>query len=205
VRRWQKQSRLVPPFSSVLGGNIGWFLVGLAGLYVYHSYLNYHSRFGKSTAFVQGKAFAAKNVILLVDESGSMKAHYEGNEYFPDTEPILQKQLEQLRASGISVGERHRPLGFGFSVVGHQRNALHTLDAALQENPTADAVYLFSDFDPTNVPYEPDYSDSDGYARLRELLRKGHRRLYLGTVRKQPDRKLIQITKESGGDVIQSK
>lgn len=152
-------------------------------------------------ALVEGKPFAAKSVILLVDASGSMHSHNEGGKHFPDTEPILQKQLEKLRASGIFIGDRLSPLGFGFSVSGHTRNALHALEEALRRNPNGDAVYLFSDFDRTNVPYEPDSSDADGYARLSVLLRQGN----LGAVRKQPDPELLRIARESGGDLIESK
>jgi hypothetical protein len=203
LRRWQ--TRLTHPLRLALCGATGWFLAGVAFLYVYHAYLNYHSRFGKPVALVEGKAFTAKNVILLVDTSGSMRAHDEDNKHFPDTEPILQRQLERLQTSGISVGDRFGAQGFGFSVVGDASNGLHSLEAALQRNPNADTIYLFSDFDPTNVPYPPDFSDADGYARLREVLRQGHRRLYIGTVRKQPDRELIRIARESGGDLIESK
>jgi hypothetical protein len=197
VRRWKKQARLLHPVSSALGGNFGWFLIGLASLYVYHSYLNYHSRFAKPTAFINGKALTATNVVLVIDNSGSMKG----------TEERITQLRQRLQSAGISVAAEKRSDGFGFGVATPRArdNALYFLEEALRQSPGADAVYLFSDFDPTDRPYEPDFSDIAGYARLRELLQQGRRRLYLGTVRTQPGEELIRIAKESGGDVIESK
>jgi hypothetical protein len=197
VRRWQKQSRLVHPFGGVLSGSVGWFLIGLTGLYVYHSYLDYHSGFGRRTTFVDGRAVTATNIILLIDNSGSMRG----------TEQRIRDLRERLRRSGISIGSEKRPDGFGFGVAtpGARENALSYLEEALRENPAADAIYVFSDFDPTFESYPPDESNPAGYARLREILRQGHRRLYLGTVRNLPSEQLIRIARESGGDVIESK
>jgi hypothetical protein len=197
VRRWQKQSRLDHPFSGALSASFGWFLIGLAGLYVYHSYLDYHSKFGRPTTFVDGRALTATNVVLLIDNSGSMRG----------TEQRIQDLRERLQRAGISIGSEKRSDGFGFGVAtrGAPENALHYLEEALRENPAADAIYVFSDFDPTSESYPPDESNAAGYARLREILRQRHRRLYLGTVRMLPTEPLIRIARESGGDVIQSK
>jgi hypothetical protein len=79
------------------------------------------------------------------------------------------------------------------------------LEQALQTHPDVDAIYLFSDFDPTNEPYKSDFNDPAGYARLRDLLRQGRRRLYLGTVRLKPPEPLVRIALESGGDLISSR
>lgn len=197
VRHWRRQSHLVHPLSNVLGGALGWFLIGLASLYVYHSYLDYHSRFARPTAFINGKALTATNVVLVIDGSGSMRG----------TEEKIRQLRERLQSAGISVGAEKRADGFGFGVATPRArdNSLYYLEEALRQDPAADAVYLFSDFDPTNEIYDPDLSDAAGYARLRELLRQRHRRLYLGTVRMPPGEQLIRIAKESGGDVIESK
>jgi hypothetical protein len=198
VRRWQKQSRPIHALSGLLSGGVGWLLVGVASLYVYHSYLNYHSRFGKPTASIDGRAFTASNVIVLVDTSDSMKG----------TDTILNRHLDQLRNTRVSVGNPSDVKGFGFSTTGPPDNALHVLEQALQKNSAADAIYLFSDFYPPNdAPdaYPPNKDDGAGYERLRKLLQEGHRRLYLGTVRNLPDRQLVRIARESGGNLIESK
>lgn len=193
-RRWQRRSRPPGPLSSVWGNGAGWLLVSLAALYVYHAYLDYHSRFGKPTTIINGKAFTATDVVLLIDASGSMRG----------TETILGRQTDQLQQAHVSVSNRSNTDGFGFSVNGPANNALHVLEQVLQAHPAADAIYLFSDFDPTNERYAPDDDDAAGYQRLRDLLREGQRRLYLGTVRLRPREALIRIARESGGDVISS-
>jgi len=195
LRRWQKR---VPPaniFSFVLSGGVGWILLGLAGLYVYDAYLNYHSRFGKATALIDGCPLTARNIILILDNSRSMEG----------TEGTVKQLRDQLQATGISIGAEEKSQGFGFSTTGPDDNALHTLEQALRNNPSADAIYLFSDFDPTSTPYLPDAENTPGYSRLQELLRQGRRRLYLGTVRMPPPSELVRIARESGGDLIQNK
>jgi hypothetical protein len=194
-RHWQRQSRQPRSFNGALGNAAGWVLLGLAAFYVYHSYLNYHSRFGKLTAVINGKTFTAGEVLLLVDASGSMRG----------TDAMLGRQTDQLRQARVNVSNRYNTDGFGFSVSGPDNNALHGLEQALHNYPAADAIYLFSDFDPTTNPYAPDANDPAGYGRLRDLLRQGHRRLYLGTVRSRPPEPLIRIARESGGDLISSR
>ena len=196
VRQWKKQSRLMHPFIGALSANVGWLLIAVAGLYVYHSYLNYHSRFARPTAFINGKALTATHVVLVIDGSGSMSG----------TQDRIRQLRDRLQSAGISVGAESRSDGFGFGVATPRArdNALYHLEEALRQDPAADGIYLFSDFDPTTEVYEPDLSDAAGYARLRELLQQKHRRLYLGTVRMQPGEELIRIAKESGGDVIES-
>src|SRR5262249_49775615 len=156
LRRWQKR---VPPaniFSFVLSGGVGWILLGLAGLYVYDAYLNYHSRFGKATALIDGCPLTARNIILILDNSRSMEG----------TEGTVKQLRDQLQATGISIGAEEKSQGFGFSTTGPDDNALHTLEQALRNNPSADAIYLFSDFDPTSTPYLPDAENTPGYSRL---------------------------------------
>jgi hypothetical protein len=192
LRRWQRRTPPAYIFSYALSGSVGWLLLALAGLYVYHAYLNYHSRFGKATAFIEGHALTARNIVLIVDKSNSMAG----------TEGTIQQLRERLERAGISIRAEEKSEGFGFGVAsqGAADNALHHLEAVLQQNPSADAIYLFSDFD----PHSNDSTDEAGYRRLRELLQQGHRRLYLGTVRMEPDPALLAIAKQSGGDLIRS-
>lgn len=191
VRRQQRRSNSVRPFAGLPTSTI---LIALAALYVLPEYLQYHKRFVSSgyTAIVAGQRFTARNVLLLVDRSSSMHG----------MEAVLARQIEQLRKAGIAVGERSKPFGFGFTVTGNKMNALHTLEEALQRNPAVDAIYLFSDFDRLSWI---DDTDEAGCAKLRELLRERHRRLYLGTVFRQPEQRLLQIARESGGDLITEK
>jgi hypothetical protein len=193
VRRWQTRAHPIHAFGYALGSSLGWFVLGLAALYVYHAYLNYHSQFAKGTAFIEGHALTARNIILIVDKSGSMVG----------TEERIKQLRERLQRAGISVRAKELSEGFGFGVAtqGAADNALNHLEQALRLNPSADAVYLFSDFE----THENDLTDDAGYARLRELFRQGRRRLYLGTVRDAPSPQLIQIARESRGDVIESK
>src|SRR5260370_25765872 len=92
VRRWQRQVRSFRPLTNIVSGSAGWILIGLVALYVYHGYLNYHSRFGTPTAVIKGRVFTARNVIVLVDPSGSMRG----------TEHTLQEHLDELKRVRIS-------------------------------------------------------------------------------------------------------
>ena len=194
-RRWERYARPVPAFGNFISGGAGWLLLGLAIVYLNNAYLNYHSRFGRPTAVMNGRRFTGTNVLLLVDTSGSMRG----------TEAILSNRTTDLQKAGITVANRSNTDGFGFSATGPANNGLHVLEQALQTHPDVDAIYLFSDFDPTNEPYKSDFNDPAGYARLRDLLRQGRRRLYLGTVRLKPPEPLVRIALESGGDLISSR
>src|SRR5262249_297040 len=151
--------------------------------------LNYHSRFGKATALIDGCPLTARNIILILDNSRSMEG----------TEGTVKQLRDQMQATGISIGAEEKSQGFGFSTTGPDDNALHTLEQALRNNPSGEGIYLFSDFDPTSTPYLPDAENTPGYSRLQELLRQGRRRLYLGTVRMPPPSELVRIARESGG------
>jgi len=192
VRRGQRRPSSLRPFAGFPTSIPAAILIALAALYVFREYLQYHNRFVSSgyTAIVAGQKFTARNVLLLLDYSPSMRGK----------EATLNRQIEQMRKAGIIIIASSESYGFGFNLA-DPNNALNKLKEALRANPAVDAIYLFSDFDPGPV----DYSDEAGYAELRELLRQGRRRLYLGTVRDQPEQRLLQIARESGGDLITEK
>ncbi len=163
-----------------------WAALAVAALYILQwSYT--------PSVILNGQVFTAKNVIILKDVSGSMGG----------TEERLQGLINQLKNAGISVDNPVETQGGGFSVAGSDDNSLKKLEKALKENPAADAIFVFSDFTIFGFPW--DGSDAAGYQRLRELLRGGQRRLYLGTVNLQPPDELIRIARDSGGGLIEAK
>jgi hypothetical protein len=85
------------------------------------------------------------------------------------------------------------------SASGDATNALRTLERVVP-GLEVDAIYLFSDFD--NLTASLDSSDADGYARLRQLLAARRIRLYLSTVRHEPERTMIEVAAASGGGVV---
>jgi hypothetical protein len=192
VRRGQRRSYSLRPFAGRHTSIPGAIFIALAALYVCREYLQYHGRFVSSgyTAVLGDQRFTARNVLLLLDVSFSMGG----------TKATLDRQIEQMLKAGITIDARSESWGFGFNLA-DPYNALNKLEAALRTNPAVDAIYLFSDFDPGAL----DYSDEAGYARLRQLLREGRRRLYLGTVRLEPDARLLQIARESRGGLITEK
>lgn len=143
---------------------------------------------------VYGQVFTGKNVIILEDISGSVRA--------PDKER-LKGLITLLKSAGISVDNRVETQGGGFSAVGSEDNSLKKLEAALKENPWADTIFVFSDFTVYDLPW--DGNDAAGYQRLRELLKRGPRRLYVGTVNLPPPDELITIARDSGGGLIEVK
>lgn len=164
-----------------------WAALALAALYVLQwSYT--------PSVIVSGQVFTGKNVILLEDRSGSMTAPYQER---------LKELINQLKNAGISVDNPVETQGGGFSATGSADNSLKKLEATLKENPGADAIFVFSDFTIISKPW--DESDAAGYQRLRQLLRGGQRRLYLGTVNLPPPQELITIARDSGGGLIEVK
>jgi hypothetical protein len=115
----------------------------------------------------------------------------------------LKGLINQLKNAGISVDNPVETQGGGFSAAGSEDNSLKKLEAALRENPGADAIFVFSDFTIYTIAWDED--DAAGYLRLRELLRGGRRRLYLGTVNLKPHEDLITIARDSGGGLIEVK
>src|SRR5262245_58752630 len=104
LRRWQRRTSPAHIFSYALSGGGRWLLLGLASLYAYNAYLNYHSRFAKSTAFIEGHPLTARNIILILDSSGSMRG----------TEGTIKQLHDRLQAAGISIGAEKNADGFGF-------------------------------------------------------------------------------------------
>lgn len=181
VRRWRRRTRPTAISATVLL----WTTAVAVGIY--------SVRASTPTALVQVLTPTTKNVLVMVDASGSMKG----------TEEILKKQLAQVEALGVLV-ERHTTRGFGVSMTGDRRTPLlERLEATLQANPNVDAIYVVSDFSKKTPRW--DESNEAGYQRLRQILQERRLRMYLGTVRDDPPRELAEIARQSGGDVIESK
>lgn len=146
---------------------------------------------------VVNRLASAKNVIILPDESGSMR----------NKQSQLAGLINYLQKSGVNAENQHRTDGGGFASQGPPDNSLKILETALQTTPGADAIFVFSDFNPAtgNFPVadDPDAHDEAGFQRLRQLLGERRRRLYLGTVAHMPPAELIEIARRSGGGIIQ--
>ena len=180
VRRWKKLTQ-----TSVFAGPIlGW--TGLFAVAVYS--------LGTLTpvALFNREAVISKRLYIIRDVSGSMGG----------TEQRLQRLLEHLKESGVIV-DRRTADGFGVSTTGNSRNLLNQLKEGLKGDSDVDAVYVFSDF--TYIDEPIDGSNDAGYQQLRQLLRDRGIRLYLGTVRAQPPKKMVDIAEQSGGGMIESK
>ncbi len=170
-----------------------WILFALTATYLLHSAYVFAERHGPSTV-AYGQAFTGKNVIVLEDTSGSMGA----------AERIrLAALLNQLKAAGIRINATSETKGAGFWAAGAEVNSLKSLERALRTNPTADTIFVFSDFKHDTAEW--DDHDEAGFQRLRELLAQRNRRLYLGTVNRPPDPELIGIATNSGGGLLEIK
>jgi hypothetical protein len=87
----------------------------------------------------------------------------------------------------------------GFAIASaDQYSLLDTLLQGLASNPSADAVYVISDF---SVGDEA-ANDTAAYERLRMVLHDRGARLYWATVRDTPPPMYHALARESGGDVI---
>ena len=140
------------------------------------------------TAVIGDTPVVARNIIAMVDTSGSMKGR----------ETERDAQLLALERSGMVVG-RHAIGGAGVSSVGAGTNLLKQLLPVLQARTEVDALYVFSDF---TVIDDQDTNDEAGLQRLRGELKKRGLKLYLSTVNQKPAKELIEIAVESGGGVI---
>jgi hypothetical protein len=129
-----------------------------------------------------------RDVLVFQDISGSMA----------NTERRMLDELEPLKSYGVDIHQAIGVEGFGVKHDGTE-NFLHVLERAI-DGSKADAVYLFSDFDPFTPEW--DFDDDAGFERLRQILSEHHLRLYLRSVRKQPALRLLSIAHESGGDFI---
>ena len=131
----------------------------------------------------------ARNILIFQDISGSMA----------NSERRMRAELEPLKSYGVDID---RPIGIAGFGVKHDgtTNFLHPLEAAVIGSK-ADAAYLFSDFEVVTKGWDDD--DDEGFAKLRQILREHHMRLYLRSVRYRPAAQLIAIAHESGGDFIE--
>jgi hypothetical protein len=102
-----------------------------------------------------------------------------------------------LTNAGISIVNRVPVPGFAIASA-DQYSLLDTLLQGLASNPSADAVYVISDF---SVGDEA-ANDTAAYERLRMALDDRGARLYWATVRDTPPPMYHALARESGGDVI---
>ena len=164
-------------------------LTALAGLYLIQWVYVFAEKHGPST-MAYGQVFTARNVIVLQDKSGSMGEREKVR---------LQTMMNHLARAGIKVDAPFLTDGGGFSIAG-STDSLDGLEQALRTNPTADTIFVFSDFKQETQGW--DYHDQAGFQRLEQLLGQRNRRLYLGTVNRMPPAELIQIAKDSGGSLL---
>ena len=136
---------------------------------------------------INATQITSDRVVVLVDSSGSMTG----------TEQTVQSQLQQLTNAGISIVNRVPVAGFAIASA-DQYSLLDTLLQGLASNPSADAVYVISDF---SVGDEA-ANDTAAYERLRMALDDRGARLYWATVRDTPPPMYHALARESGGDVI---
>ena len=125
----------------------------------------------EALANINATRITADRVVVLVDSSGSMAG----------TDQTVQSQLQQLSAAGISIVNRVPVAGFAIAST-DQYSLLDTLLQGLAANPSADAVYVISDF---SVGDEA-ANDTAAYQRLRMALHDRGARLYWSTVRDAP-------------------
>lgn len=127
-----------------------------------------------------GQRIKAREVLVLVDVSGSMNAH-QGRK---------DAALASLRSAGISTGDQ---VGIG----GSSSNILETIIDELAKRPRVDAIWIVSDFyDGSDLVKG---SDTQRYDRLLRLLRRRGIRLYLSTVAQVPPPDHIRAARASGG------
>jgi hypothetical protein len=138
-------------------------------------------------ARINATQVTSDRVVVLVDSSGSMTG----------SEQTVQSQLQQLTNAGISIVNRVPVPGFAIASA-DQYSLLDTLLQGLASNPSADAVYVISDF---SVGDEA-ANDTAAYERLRMALDDRGARLYWATVRDTPPPMYHALARESGGDVI---
>lgn len=138
-------------------------------------------------ARVHATDIRADRVVVLVDGSGSMAG----------TDQNVQSQLDQLRAAGISIANRVNIPGFAISFT-DAYSLLGILLERVAANPSADTVYVISDFSQG----DHDANEPVAYERLRTVLRERRLRLYWATVRDAPLPIYYAIARQSGGDVI---
>ena len=138
-------------------------------------------------AHINGMQITSDRVVVLVDKSGSMAG----------TDQTVQSQLQQLSAAGISIANRVPISGFAIASA-DQYSLLETLLQGLAANPSADAVYVISDFSAG----DEQANDTVAYERLRVALYDRGARLYWATVRDAPPPIYYALARDSGGNVI---
>jgi hypothetical protein len=191
ARKWRSVARPSPSAATTWA----WLLAGIAAVYGVGLVLPRIAAIfsARPRAVIHGEVFSGKRVVLVRDVSGSMKE--------PAVEDNLKKQVENLKAAGMTLYETPGAYGFGVSSANTSNNLLRQIEDATREHPDLDTIYAFSDFELTRDAYWQ--SDPAGYERLARLLAERGVRLYLGTVKFRPPEELAQIARGSGGSLIQ--
>jgi Mg-chelatase subunit ChlD len=138
-------------------------------------------------AVVHGKEVIGNNVLVLLDNSGSMGG----------TNAQVQAQLNRLRVSGMSIENLVTIPGFSISLADTYA-FLGILGTRIAANPSVDTVYVISDFsagdEQANTPA--------AYRQLTKMVRDRQLRIYWSTVRDRPPPTYYDIARQSGGDVV---
>jgi len=138
-----------------------------------------------SVAEVHGKEVRGARVLVLIDDSGSMK----------NTETEVSLQLGRLAQAGIAIDLRNKIPGYAISLTDGY-SLLPKLKKGISSNPSVDVVYVISDFSGGDDAV----NDSAGYLELLRLL--GARRIYWASVRAEPAPIYHHIARQTKGDVI---
>jgi hypothetical protein len=138
-------------------------------------------------AHINATQITSDRLVVLVDNSGSMAG----------TGQTVQSQLQQLSAAGISIANRVPIPGFAIASA-DQYSLLETLLQGLAANPSADAVYVISDFSLG----DEEANETAAHERLRMALSERGARLYWATVRDAPPPMYYALARDSGGNVI---
>lgn len=182
-------------FAFLILGGVSLYQLGLALPEMTTSFLGSPSLFnalGRNMVFIRSKPFVGTSVLLIRDQSRSME----------DKQTQLDEQIAKLKQGGIEVLDNNYAVsGLGVNTKSSD-NLLGAIETALKSkgNSPVDTIYAFSDFEVVSSSNWS--SDDEGYQRLEKLLKENQVRLYLGTVKNQPPRKLVIIARQSGGGLI---
>jgi len=147
--------------------------------------LVYYASAGPSLDDIHGR-----RVLVLLDESASMD----------NTGDATKRQLDALAAHNISVTAPVGTPGYAIRSADGTLSMLQPLQAALADNPNVDTVYFISDF----KGGDEGANDAAGYAQLRRLLAtRGLTLLFCTVDQRPPISQYYQITRDSGGGVIE--
>jgi len=141
----------------------------------------------QSAPRVHGVAVVGHRILLVLD--GRIAMSRDSAE--------VNRQIAALRTSLSPKTATIK--GFG-THSGGLDNLRTALEQRLAQSRAYDAVYVLSDFYPTDKPSDCD--DAAGLDRVRQLVRSSGVRVYLSTVHMMPPPALVALARESGGGLI---